>query len=713
MYRPILLFCLLVSGGFTLQLGAQYTAVTDIPVTVEGKQLQYPLAGGTEAPQFAHFDLDSDSLPDLLVFDRVGSKIIPFRAFQAEEGVQYQYAPEYLSLFPEMYQLMELKDLNCDGLKDLITTRQLGVSAAEVTLVAHLQQPEGGFEAGVDFQLQGNPSDSILRTHAFDRPALEDIDGDGLIDLLYIPLGGTKIQYYRNVSESSGGCNAMQFALEDDCWGLASYTLTADFELQSCEPGVPPGRQGCAGSTMLARDYDGDGDKDLYFSGLYDYEILQLTNGGDNNFADLINQSPFWLNSGQPLLVFPSPFFLDLYEDGEADLLVAGNGIGGIGNSPESDKLFHFTADENGNWQYQSADFLISEMIDFGFRSSPAVWDVNLDGLPDLLLAFNQPHPVFSYTARIAYFKNTGSSSAPAFELESMDFAGLSAFNYKSIHPCFDDLDGDGLPELLIGTENGKLELFTNLQAGTDSYVPVASAPLNSIVLNGLAKPQLVDLNKDGRLDIVAGTRNGTLSYVENTGTLDMPQFEWITDTLADIVPDAFFQESSVFVQAVDEGNFELYFGRKDGTLDLYTGNLENGFEQVNSHLGRIDVGERIAMSLQDLDQDGMLEIITGNMRGGVEIFRQEQLISSTHRMPEIQHSAFPNPFSSQLTFTAHHSSEKLEVLLFDMLGRLVSRGHMDGKILQVDTQHLLPGMYFYQLMSRGKVRAAGKLIRQ
>jgi len=693
---------------------AQYSPVADIPFRVDGQLRPFALAGGVEAPQFAHFHLDLDGVADLLVFDRVGSKLMLFLAVQGFTGIDYEYAPQYNVIFPELYQLMELKDLNCDGLDDLVTTRRLGVSAAEVTLVVHLQKESGGFEEGVDVQLQGS-GDTLLRTHAFDRPALDDIDGDGLVDLLYIPLGGTKIQYYKNISDQVGGCGEMVFTLEDDCWGLASYTLTADFELQSCEPGLAP-ELGCAGSVMLADDYDMDGDKDLYFSGLYDHEILRLDNGGTDTFSNLISQEIDWLNEGEPMLVFPSPFFLDLYEDGQADLLVAGNGIGGLGNSPESDLLYRFTEATDGSWQFQSSNYWIRDMLDFGFRSSPAIWDVNQDGLPDLLLAFNQPHPTFSHTARMAYFKNTGTADAPEFELESMDFAGLSVYNYKSIHPTFGDLNNDGLPELVIGMENGRMEVFTNIQAGTDQYIPFAYAPLSTHILNGFVKPQLVDLTKDGRLDIVAGTRNGTLSFLENTGTPTMPEFERVTDTLANISPEAYFQESSVYLQPAENGRFDLYYGRRDGTIALYNGNLEEGFSLTSEELGHLDVGERIALCLHDLNSDGHPELIAGNMRGGVEVFEPEVVVSAEPPLDEpLEVQVFPNPFVRGFNMKMSGRTQPRDMVLkmYDTLGQLVQEKRLSGNQQFVEGGDLSSGLYFYVVERQGSVIAQGKVVKR
>ena len=693
-----------------------YTPMYNIPVTIEEQGLSYPLTGGLEAPQFAHFHLNEDEVPDLLIFDRIGGKLLPFLANQGEGAIQYDYAPEYEADFPKIHQLLLVKDLNCDGLNDIITTRTFGISAAEVVLTAYFQESLLSFSERIDFHLMDNATDSLIRIHAFDIPSLADINGDDRIDLLYIPIGGTQIQYYENISPPDD-CETMAFTLADDCWGKAVYTLNANFELQACdsEPSPIAGRSGCAGSVMLNQDIDYDGDQDLYFSGLNDENIIQLTNGGDHNYANLIFQETIWLYDGEPLLKFPAPFFLDLHHDGQEDLIVATNGIGGLGNSPDGHLLYHFVKPgPSVPWQIQEDNAWLKDMIDLGFRSSPAVWDVNLDGLPDLLIAYNQPHPTFSHISSIALFTNIGTPEVPAFELTNTDFAGLSEYLYKSIHPTFGDLNADGLPELILGLENGKVEVFTNTVEGTDHYIRPSDQVFGEFVFNGFARPQLVDLSKDGKPDLIVGTKNGTISYLENIGSAEQPSFESITDTLAGIYSNAYFQECSVFATENDEGSFDLYYAQRNGSIALYRGDLTNGFELEEALIDAIDVGERATLCLSDLNNDNLQEMVLGNMRGGIEIFSSE-LISTTSSIAPVPESIhiFPNPCPNpQFTVQTSPLESEAILILYNTAGQAVSHFNLQegSQIHTFEVSQLKSGVYFYQVRI-GEEILAGKFI--
>ncbi|MCG8329188.1 MAG: FG-GAP-like repeat-containing protein [Chitinophagales bacterium] len=718
MYKLLLL--LLFPWSWLTAQNDNYTAM-NLPFSANGSTLPFALTGGLEAPQFAHFDLNQDEHIDLLVFDRVGSKILPFLAVVQSEGLlTYEYTPDYEHFFPKMYQLMMIRDMNCDGLDDIVTTRTFSISASEVVLIVYFQEEGLVFGEYVDFQLPDNDQDSLIRIHAFDTPSLEDINGDGFEDLLYIPIGGTKILYYKRIPSGNNGCQGLEFAIANDCWGNASYTINADFLLQECGPAPPPGilpENGCAGSVMLAQDYDQDGDKDLYFSGLYDYEILQLNNGGDVFDADLISQSISWLNEGQPLLTFPSPFFLDLYGDGQEDLIVATNGIGGLGNSPDSHILYHFVDDpETNNWAMQADDFWIKDMIDLGFRSSPTVWDVNEDGLADILLAYNTPDLTYAYTSRIALFLNTGSLEAPQFELTTDDFAGLSVFNYKAIHPTLGDLNQDGKAELIIGLGNGRIEVFSKNGDGMEDYTLMPDHPFTNFILNGYAKPQLVDLDQDGLVDLVAGTRNGTISYLENTGTANAPVFSVITDTLSGIAPNAYFQENSIHFETNQEGGFDLYYGHRDGTISLYKGGLENGFDIYAQRLENIDVGDRASICLYDLNGDGQLEIISGNTRGGLEIFTPVSPSSTNSHIPSlVDVNIFPNPLAGNLLNleTVDREDSIQEVSIVNATGQLIYHKVATTPIhhISISTVHFEKGVFFYYIKTK-KGETRGKFIK-
>ncbi|MCB9285836.1 MAG: T9SS type A sorting domain-containing protein [Lewinellaceae bacterium] len=703
-----------LTGAFSLwaQLPS-YRPAESIPFFQEGRRLAYALAGGLEAPQFANIHLNADGLTDLLVFDRVGAKALPFVAVSTTEGILYGYAPAYESALPPLNQMAKITDLNCDGLADLLTTEELS-SAADVALKVYLRQPTS--DGSLDFQarrlqLYNSLNDTLIRIHAFDLPAVADINGDELPDLLYIPQGGTQLQYYENISMEVGGCDSLAFELRDDCWGEATYTLDGTFELHSCDPGRFSNPSGCAGSAMLLLDDDEDGDQDLLFSGIYDYHIQLLANGGDNQTAQLTQSTTDWLFGGEPLTEFPAPYIVSLEEDGAPRLIVATNRINGAGFSPFGNDIYLFRRDNgDGSWNLQSSRFLAKDMIDHGFRSSPAIWDVNEDGLPDLLIAYNSAHPIYGYTSGIALYLNTGSAGQPEFTLATEDFGMLSIYNLKAIHPAVGDLTGDGIPELVLGLENGSMQVYTNSQSALSNYFPMSPNPLSGVSLYGYARPQLIDVDENGTLDLLCGARNGTMALIENSGTPSSPQFTLVEDTLGAVAPQGYFQECSPFFLKQEDGSYLIFYGQRDGTISVYEGRLDAPFALITSGFSGIDVGERATLALHDLNADGVPEIIAGNMRGGVEAFEAGQVTSTSEPATgQLTARAIPNPARGSVSFEWEGHSGPATLLLFDVTGRLVFHEKTEtGR--PANLAGLPAGLYFFRIRS-GNREGGGKLM--
>jgi PKD repeat protein len=237
-------------------------------------------------------------------------------------------------------------------------------------------------------------------------------------------------------------------------------------------------------------DLDGDGDSDMmigqYYNKVYGYQNI----GSAGNPVWTANSS--WdvtIGRGRPGLV-------DLDNDGDMDMLFGKNdGITyGYENTGSASKPV-WTARSDWN------------LPDIGNNAGPAAADLDNDGDYDLLVGG-------SYNAILYAFENTGSASSPVWTAKSAwDISYESA---GRLYPCFGDLDDDGDMDLLIG-RNNVAYTFENTGSANNPAWTAKSTWNSPAAGSSMAAPALTDLDGDGDPDLMIGTMDGISYAYKNT----------------------------------------------------------------------------------------------------------------------------------------------------------------------------------------------------
>jgi hypothetical protein len=698
-----------------------------IRVKINGNYLQNPWAGGTNYGQFSALDLNLDGTKDLVIFDRTGNKIMPFINLGTPNQVAYKYAPQYIPKFPALHDWALFTDYNCDGREDIFSYSSGGFSVFKNT-----SSPLNGLSFELEIYIlksrySAAPSDYLgLYISRVDIPAFADIDYDGDIDVLTFDINsGTEIQFHRNKSmELYGVCDSLnEFRLEGNCWGQITANSTNTVILNTaCRPVTGP--QGYdttqskilhVGSTELALDIDNDHDYDLLLGGVSTNDLNLLSNGGDSVNAHITAQENFYPQSNIPvdITIFPAAYHLDVNNDGHKDLIASPN----AGNSSENfnSNWYYQNMDTTGacNFMRQSTSFLQEQMIETGEGAYPTFFDYNSDGLKDLVIGnYGYFNVGSALSTRLALFKNIGSSLLPEFELITRDYANLGALNLSNVTASFGDVDGDGDNDMMVGTNSnaGSILYFENLAGVGNTANFVLS---NATLLTGIGTypmPQLVDVDRDSKKDLIIGLRNGTLAYSKNNSTSSSSV---VFATLVNSFGNVNVCSYGSFVgycapQMIDEGGvYHLYAGNQDGHIyhyDNIDGNLNGSFTLKDSAYRAISGGDRVSPAIADINADGYMDVVLGNYSGGVGFYKGKYATVGIQKEKAEQGKliVYPNPASAVVNFKIMNvlpeSTKQIEV--YNNLGQVQFSKKINVNSISIPTQSWNKGIYTCKLTS-------------
>jgi hypothetical protein len=426
-------------------------------------------------------DVNGDGKPDVIVGDAINTNAA-VRVFLGNGNGTFQAPQAFATAVSPV--AVAAADLNGDGKIDLVTANN-GASAVSV-LVGN---GDGTFKAAVNFAV---PTTSY-------SVAVADLNGDGKPDIV-VGHSGSYSAPDNTVSVLLGKGDGTFTPAQDFTTGVQPVAavadvnrdgrpdiVTADFGSDTVSvllntwapPGAGTFTQGQVinlgtkyASGPAIADVNGDGKPDLIEPNYIENTLSVFLGNGDGTF--------------QASITFPAPgpgpstpTVADLNGDGKLDLVVINYGANSV-----SILL------GNGNGTFQPA------VQTFSTPNDPVVVrvaDVNGDGKPDLVEA--------NFTASgVSIFLGNGNGTFQAP-------VNIAVGNYADTVEVA-DVNGDGKPDLVTANfrypNTGSLSVLLGNGNGTfqaPQNIPLSANPTFLSVL---------DVNGDGKPDLVAGTYSGT-----------------------------------------------------------------------------------------------------------------------------------------------------------------------------------------------------------
>lgn len=709
----LLIFC-------TNRLQGQTLLPSDIPFLDEdGLALPLSAVGGLNAPQFNSVDLNNDAQKDLLLFDKEGSVIIPLLA----SGNTWLYAPEFIAQFSVVENWMLLKDLNCDGVEELltqVTDDQTGLTRVEIYQGGHtggkinftLQKPV------LLFQKWGNTLTEKLTFGNKELPVFEDVDFDGDIDVLSFGSSSSYLQYYQNQSVEQGfGCDSFLLKKVDDCWGrfqelgiAGALAFSPNYDSCAAKSGWQSIRHTVHGSqALLAMDVNNDNAMDLLLSELGRADIRVLLNTGNKDSAlisQALNQLPGNLERVN-MASFPAAYFIDVDFDALKDLVVAPRTRGSSQNR-QLNFYKNIGTNQVPSFSLKSTTFLVDQMVDEGQLSAPATGDLNGDGYADLIIGSGVKRANNQETfGRLTYYEHTGGGQTPGFAHKQEDFAGLEALEQDFLAPTLGDLDADGDKDLLVGLASGELLYLENKGSPSQPIFNSYTYVFSGIDVGQYATPVLFDIDSDSDLDLIIGEKNGNLNLFINSGTPNTPQFSTTPEdnfwgSVAIKSPSTLSGYSAPALVRLQNNDLVLLVGGVDGVQRSFLVTNQAVFSLYNWVEGPLANATLTHPALFDLSNNGKIDLVVGNSRGGIQFFALDMpfkhtLVQNVKKNRDIEftqnkeglHFKFNNVLKSRVIYQ-----------IYSVQGVLIKQGNLQNTSINI--QSLPPAVYYISILYEG-----------
>ncbi len=136
--------------------------------------------------------------------------------------------------------------------------------------------------------------------------------------------------------------------------------------------------------------------------------------------------------------------------------------------------------------------------IDVGGFAAPVVADWNSDGKKDLIVG--------SARENIHVFINTGRNDDPVFKSSFI----VANVRHNDSHPEFVDMNGDGKKDLLVGENEGYVYFYPN--RGSESNPAFSDRQRLLLKVNAFARIEVADWGADGQLDLLVGSEEGYIN---------------------------------------------------------------------------------------------------------------------------------------------------------------------------------------------------------
>jgi hypothetical protein len=388
-------------------------------------------------------------------------------------------------------------DKDCDGDKELLIG---DLSTDSLTLLTN-----GGtvMKAWFNMQETGFPKDDLgIGINIFVASFFIDVDNDGKRDLIATTNQSSQNENHIWLFLNIGSDCAPKFILETKKFLIENAINSGLYISHSFADINQDGLLDLIIGGRLRQDYDQD------YYGLQYFKNIGTSTSPE---FDLVNKN---FAPGLTNLTSLYPAFADMDNDSDLDMMVGeNNGI-----------LYYYKNEKGPNEEISYTGAVQKYMnIDVGLNAAPVLYDVNGDGLIDILSGEQQ--------FEMEYYQNYGTPTVPKFSSKKDTASNFNNYGYiyrmgnnsDLLFGKIDYFESGENSYILQGTAFGGLRLFLDLKKNARDSIQLVDENFGDTTYESYSNPKMVDITKDNLYDLIVGSGNNTLRFFKTNIPIKKP----------------------------------------------------------------------------------------------------------------------------------------------------------------------------------------------
>ena len=191
----------------------------------------------------------------------------------------------------------------------------------------------------------------------------------------------------------------------------------------------------------------------------------------------------------------------------------------------------------------------------------------------------------------------------PVLDKKGNQYHTVFSGGFNVPRPQFVDIDDDGDLDLFLQERTDELIFFENVGSPTKSDYIWKTDQYENLSIGEWSR--FIDFDRDGDLDLFAEEPFSYIKYFLNNGTASSPSFVAVNDSVRDIQGEPVFADRQNIPSINDldcDGNWDLFLGRVEGTITRFEVSPE-----ARNHIPHFEFIENNFQGIEILGQFGSL----------------------------------------------------------------------------------------------------------